>query len=31
VPANLRKNMAAILEDADENLTPRMRNLLAQI
>ena len=30
-PANLRKNMAAILEDADENLTPRMRNLLAQI
>jgi transposase len=30
-PANLRKNMATILEDADENLTPRMRNLLAQI
>jgi transposase len=30
-PANLRKNMPAILEDADENLTPRMRALLAQI
>ena len=26
--ANLRKQMPAILEDADENLTPRMRNLL---
>lgn len=30
-PANLRNNMAAILEDAEQNLTPRMRNLLAQV
>jgi transposase len=30
-PAHLRKHMPAILEDADQNLTPRMRNLLAQI
>jgi transposase len=30
-PANLRNHMPAILEDADENLTPRMRNLLAQL
>jgi transposase len=30
-PANLRHHMPAILEDADENLTPRMRNLLAQL
>jgi transposase len=30
-PANLRNHMPAILEDADENLTLRMRNLLAQI
>jgi transposase len=27
-PANLRKQMPAILEDAEQNLTPRMRNLL---
>jgi transposase len=27
-PANLRKQMAALLEDADQNLTPRMRSLL---
>jgi len=27
-PAKLRSQMAAILEDADTNLTPRMRNLL---
>lgn len=30
-PAHLRKNMPAILEDAEQNLTPRMRNLLAQV
>jgi transposase len=30
-PAHLRKHMPAILEDAEQNLTPRMRNLLAQI
>jgi transposase len=30
-PANLRNHMPAILEDADENLTPRMRHLLAQL
>lgn len=30
-PANLRNNMPAILEDAEQNLTTRMRNLLAQI
>ncbi len=28
-PANLRKQMPALLEDADANLTPRMRRLLA--
>jgi transposase len=27
-PAHLRKQMASILEDADQNLTPRLRNLL---
>jgi transposase len=27
-PANLRNQMPAILEDADENLTPRMRSVL---
>ena len=27
-PANLRKQMPAILEDAEQNLTPRMRSLL---
>jgi transposase len=27
-PANLRNQMPSILEDADQNLTPRMRNLL---
>ena len=27
-PSNLRKNMAATLEDAEQNLTPRMRRLL---
>jgi transposase len=30
-PANLRKNMAALLEDADQNLTPRMRTLLDRL
>jgi len=30
-PANLRKQMAAILEDADANLTPRMRTLLDRL
>jgi transposase len=30
-PAHLRKHMPAILEDAEQNLTPRMRNLLAQL
>lgn len=30
-PAHLRKHMPAILEDAEQNLTPRMRELLAQI
>jgi transposase len=30
-PTHLRKHMPAILEDAEQNLTPRMRNLLAQI
>jgi transposase len=30
-PAHLRKHMPGILEDAEQNLTPRMRNLLAQI
>src|SRR5512135_2746831 len=28
-PANLRRRMPELLEDADQNLTPRMRNLLA--
>jgi transposase len=28
-PAKLREHMPEILENADENLTPRMRNLLA--
>jgi transposase len=27
-PANLRRQMPAILEDADQNITPRMRSLL---
>jgi len=30
-PANLRNQMPAILEDADQNLTPRMRNLLSRV
>jgi transposase len=30
-PANLRRHMPAMLEDADENLTPRMRHLLAHL
>jgi transposase len=30
-PANLRKNMAALLEDATVNLTPRMRRLLEAV
>jgi transposase len=30
-PANLRKNMAATLEDAEQNLTPRMRRLLDRL
>jgi transposase len=30
-PANVRKQMAAILEDADANLTPRMRTLLDRL
>jgi transposase len=30
-PANLRNNMAAILEDADNKLTPRMRTLLDRL
>ncbi len=30
-PANLRNEMSAILEDAAQNLTPRMRNLLAAL
>jgi transposase len=30
-PANLRKQMPAILEDAEQNLTPRMRNLLIHL
>ena len=28
-PANLRRNMPSLLEDAEQNLTPRMRRLLA--
>ena len=30
-PANLRNQMLSLLEDADQNLTPRMRNLLEQL
>jgi transposase len=30
-PANLRNQMPTLLEDADENLTPRMRNLLSRV
>ena len=30
-PANLRNQMPSILEDADENLTPHMRNLLDRL
>ena len=30
-PANLRRQMPVILEDAEENLTSRMRNLLAHL
>jgi len=30
-PANLRNQMATILENAEENLTPRMRNLLDRL
>lgn len=30
-PANLRKQMPAIVEDADQNLTPRMRMLLDRL
>jgi len=30
-PANLRNRMPAILEDAEQNITPRMRMLLEQI
>jgi transposase len=30
-PANLRRQMPAILEDAEQNLTPRMRDLLAHL
>ena len=30
-PANLRNQMPSILEDADENLTPRMRSVLAHL
>ena len=30
-PANLRNHMSTILEDADQNLTPRMRNLLSRV
>ena len=30
-PANLRNNMAAILEDAEQNITPRMRRLLDRV
>ena len=30
-PANLRRQMPVILEDAEENLTSRMRNLLADV
>jgi len=30
-PANLRNRMPAILEDAEQNLSPRMRTLLARV
>ena len=30
-PANLRNQMAAILEDAEQNITPRMRMLLDRV
>src|SRR5512147_678665 len=30
-PANLRNQMSALLEDADQKITPRMRNLLAHL
>ncbi len=30
-PANLRRNMPSLLEDAEQNLTPRMRRLLASL
>jgi transposase len=30
-PANLRRQMPSLLENADENLTPRMRSLLAHL
>jgi len=30
-PANLRHQMAAILEDAEQNLSPRMRSLLSRL
>lgn len=30
-PANLRNNMAALLEDAGQNITPRMRTLLDHV
>ena len=30
-PANLRKQMPSILEDAEQNITPRMRTLLADL
>jgi transposase len=30
-PANLRKRMPAILEDAEQNISPRMRTLLARV
>ena len=30
-PANLRRHMPSLLEDAEQNLTPRMRSLLAHL
>ncbi len=30
-PANLRRHLPSLLEDADENLTPRIRSLLAHL
>jgi len=30
-PANLRRQMPAILEDGEQRITPRMRNLLAHL